>query len=44
VTFSKSSSVMRSRGPLLGEHTTEILTSLGYDRAAVEKLRSKRVV
>jgi crotonobetainyl-CoA:carnitine CoA-transferase CaiB-like acyl-CoA transferase len=30
--------------PLLGEHTDEILRELGYDQAAVDRLRAGRVV
>lgn len=30
--------------PLLGEHTDEILSSLGYDADAIAELRSKKVV
>jgi len=30
--------------PLLGQHTVEILRSLGYDGAAIDQLRAKRVV
>jgi crotonobetainyl-CoA:carnitine CoA-transferase CaiB-like acyl-CoA transferase len=32
------------RAPLLGEHTDEILTELGYSVEGVERLRAARVV
>lgn len=35
---------IRHRAPLLGEHTETILTSLGYDSAAIAALRSRRVI
>jgi crotonobetainyl-CoA:carnitine CoA-transferase CaiB-like acyl-CoA transferase len=44
VSFSVSQAGIRSRAPLLGEHTEEILTSLGYDGADIERLRAARVV
>jgi formyl-CoA transferase len=30
--------------PMLGEHTDEILSALGYDRAAISELRRKKVI
>jgi crotonobetainyl-CoA:carnitine CoA-transferase CaiB-like acyl-CoA transferase len=33
-----------SAPPLLGEHTAEVLVSLGYDQAAIDRLRRDRVV
>jgi crotonobetainyl-CoA:carnitine CoA-transferase CaiB-like acyl-CoA transferase len=30
--------------PVLGEHTEEILTSLGFDRAAISDLRAKGAI
>jgi len=33
-----------TRSPLLGEHTDEVLTELGYSRADIEALRSERVI
>jgi crotonobetainyl-CoA:carnitine CoA-transferase CaiB-like acyl-CoA transferase len=35
---------IRSAPPLLGEHTDEILTELGYDAAAVAKMRQAGIV
>ncbi len=35
---------IRSAPPLLGEHTDEVLTELGYDAAAVADLRARSVV
>ena len=35
---------IRSRAPLLGEHTDEILEELGYAKGDVERLRAMRVV
>jgi crotonobetainyl-CoA:carnitine CoA-transferase CaiB-like acyl-CoA transferase len=35
---------IRSAPPLLGEHSTEILTELGYDEAAIDRLRADRVI
>ena len=30
--------------PMLGEHTEEILATLGYDRAAISDLRAKGAI
>jgi crotonobetainyl-CoA:carnitine CoA-transferase CaiB-like acyl-CoA transferase len=35
---------IRRRAPMLGEHTDQILTKLGYDKKAIAKLREKGVV
>ncbi|MFT5392433.1 MAG: crotonobetainyl-CoA:carnitine CoA-transferase CaiB-like acyl-CoA transferase [Gammaproteobacteria bacterium] len=35
---------IRRRAPLLGEHTDEILTEIGYGASDIEQLRAKRVV
>ena len=44
VDFSKVETGIRRRAPTLGEHTDDILRELGYDAAAIEDLRTKRVV
>jgi CoA:oxalate CoA-transferase len=41
--FSESPS-MQQRDPVLGEHTVEVLTGLGFDRDAIEKLRQGRAI
>jgi len=33
-----------TRSPLLGEHTEEVLTQLGYTRAQIDALRDERVI
>lgn len=35
---------IRHRAPLLGEHTDEVLTQLGYDAAAIDALRRQDVI
>jgi crotonobetainyl-CoA:carnitine CoA-transferase CaiB-like acyl-CoA transferase len=35
---------IRRRAPMLGEHTDQILTKLGYDKKAIAELRKKGVV
>ena len=35
---------IRHRAPVLGEHTDEILSEVGYDRMAIAKLREMGVV
>jgi hypothetical protein len=42
--FSKTPAEIRTGGPLLGEHTAEILDSLGYSRLVVEELRQAGVI
>ena len=37
-------SAMRSATPEHGQHTDEVLKGLGYDAAAIEKLRAEKVV
>jgi crotonobetainyl-CoA:carnitine CoA-transferase CaiB-like acyl-CoA transferase len=44
VWLSQTPGSIRCRAPLLGEHTVEIMTALGYDRAAIEELRRKAVI
>lgn len=44
VTFKSTSNKIRREPPLLGQHTDEILTSLGYDAGEIESLRSKNVI
>lgn len=44
VKLSRTPMTIRRRAPKLGEHTDEILQELGYDSAAIEKLRAERVV
>ena len=42
--FSKADVGIRRRAPTLGEHTSDILTELGYDAAEIAELRAGRVV
>src|SRR3954470_13960822 len=42
--LSASPGVIRGRAPQLGEHTDEVLAELGYDGAAIERLRAAGVV
>jgi crotonobetainyl-CoA:carnitine CoA-transferase CaiB-like acyl-CoA transferase len=44
VTLSATPGTIRRRAPVLGEHTDEILTSLGYNGDAIARLRQQRVV
>lgn len=43
-TFKNSSNRIRREPPLLGQHTDEILTSLGYNAERIKLLRSKHVI
>ena len=44
VRLSETPGRIRHRAPLLGEHTDEILQSLGYGRSEIDGLRQKRVI
>ncbi|MCI0545675.1 MAG: CoA transferase [Candidatus Rokubacteria bacterium] len=44
VDLSESPGRFRHRAPTLGEHTAEILGELGYDPAAIDGLRARRVI
>ena len=40
----KTPGEIRHRAPQLGEHTDDILSSLGYDSASLAALREKRII
>ena len=42
--FSKTPAEIRTGGPRLGQHTREILETLGYPRAEIEELRAAGVI
>ena len=42
--FSESPTRDGGRPPLLGEHTGVVLRDLGYDAAAIDDLRKRRVI
>jgi crotonobetainyl-CoA:carnitine CoA-transferase CaiB-like acyl-CoA transferase len=42
--FSKTPAEIRTGGPLLGEHTVQILETLGYSREQVDELRAAGVI
>jgi crotonobetainyl-CoA:carnitine CoA-transferase CaiB-like acyl-CoA transferase len=44
VRLSETPGGIRRRAPLLGEHTSEVLREIGFSEAAIERLRTDRVV
>lgn len=44
VKFEKTRAKISSRPPLLGEHTEEVLSDLGYSKDDIESLRQKHIV
>ena len=42
--FSASMITDGGRAPLLGEHTADVLSALGYSRAEIDKLRARKVI
>src|SRR5215470_3632662 len=44
VWLSQTPGSIRRRAPRLGEHTEQVLASLGYDKAAIHRLRSKSAI
>jgi len=44
IELSETPGIYRRRAPLVGEHTGEILATLGYDAAAIAALREERVI
>ncbi len=44
IELSETPGTYRRPAPLLGEHTDEILMSVGYDRAEIAALRAEKVV
>ncbi|KCZ58410.1 hypothetical protein HY30_16200 [Hyphomonas chukchiensis] len=42
--FSASMITDGGRAPLLGEHTADVLSALGYSRAEIDKLRARNVI
>ena len=42
--LSETPGIIRHRAPLLGEHTDEVLTDLGYDAAQIDQLRADGIV
>lgn len=44
VKMSKSDTSIKKRAPLLGEHTEEVMSSLGYSASEIADLQSKRVI
>jgi crotonobetainyl-CoA:carnitine CoA-transferase CaiB-like acyl-CoA transferase len=44
VTLSDTPGSIRMRAPMLGEHTDEVMCSLGYNAAEIAALREQRVI
>jgi crotonobetainyl-CoA:carnitine CoA-transferase CaiB-like acyl-CoA transferase len=44
ITFSKTPVKDYRAPPLLGEHTKEVLATIGYDEAKVEALKAQKIV
>ena len=44
IELSETPGTYRRPAPLLGEHTDEILTGLGYSPAEIDALREERVI
>jgi len=44
VDLSETPGQFRRRAPILGEHTDEILTELGYQKAQIAELRTRNVI
>jgi crotonobetainyl-CoA:carnitine CoA-transferase CaiB-like acyl-CoA transferase len=42
--FAATPSSIRTPPPLLGEHSAEVLTELGYDAAAIDRLGADGVI
>jgi crotonobetainyl-CoA:carnitine CoA-transferase CaiB-like acyl-CoA transferase len=44
IKLSNSDNTIKKRPPLLGEHTDELLLSLGYDTDKIKEFRDKRII
>lgn len=44
VTFKNRTNKIRREPPLLGQHTDEVLSFLGYSTKEIELLRSKNII
>jgi crotonobetainyl-CoA:carnitine CoA-transferase CaiB-like acyl-CoA transferase len=42
--MSETPGTIRTRAPLLGEHTDEVMATLGYDAAGIADLRARAVI
>ena len=42
--LSRTPATIAAAPPELGEHTAEVLAELGYDEAAIEALRQRKVI